>query len=115
MYLCDDLSVCLCISVMICLCVCVCVCVYLRKKTMRREASLFCTKKRERKGAKREINKIKGYTSYTNRAYMHGYCMHSYCSKYVNMHSFRRIDVEDFGGKMRKIGCFLYFANVYIH
>ena len=90
--------------------VCGCVCVYLRKKMIRREVSLFCTKKRGKKGAKREINKIMGYTSYSNRAYMH-----SYCNKCVNMHSFRRIDVEDFGGKICKIGCFLYFANVYIH
>ena len=41
--------------------------------------------------------------------------MHGYCSKCVNMHSFRRTDVEDFLGKICKIGCFLYFANVYIH
>ena len=41
--------------------------------------------------------------------------MHGYCSKCVNMHSFWRIDVEDFWGKICKIGCFLYFANVYIH
>ena len=32
-------------------------------------------RKRERKkGAKREINKITVYTSYSNRAYMRGYC-----------------------------------------
>ena len=41
--------------------------------------------------------------------------MHGYCSKCVNMHGFRRTDVEDFWDKICKIGCFLYFANVYIH
>ena len=78
---------------------------------MRREVSLFCTKNRERKkGTKREINKIMVYTSYGNRAYIH-----SYCSKCINIYSFRRTEVEDFWGKMCKICCFLYFANVYIY
>ena len=41
--------------------------------------------------------------------------MHRYYSKCVNMHSFRMTNVEDFLDKMCKIGCFLYFANAYIH
>ena len=77
---------------------------------MRREVSLFCTKKERKKGTKREINKIMVYISYSNHAYMH-----SYCSKYVNIHSFRMTDVEDFWGKMCKVCYFLYFANVYIY
>ena len=49
-------------------------------------------RKRERKkGAKREINKITVYTSYSNRAYMRGYY-----NKCVNMHIFRRTNVENF-------------------
>ena len=102
MYLCDDLFVCLCLClclgvfVFVFVCGCGCVCVYLRKKTMRREVNLFCTKKREKKGAKCEINKIIVYTSYNNRAYSNRAYMHDYCNKCVNMHSFRRTDVEDF-------------------
>ena len=46
--------------------------------------------------------------SYSNHVYMHGYN-----SKCVNMHNFKRTGVEDLLGKMYKIGCFLYFANVY--
>ena len=80
---------------------------------------MFCTKKRERKKkrkkkeAKREINKIMVHTSYSNHAYLHA--LHDYYSKCVNIHSFRNADVEDFWGKMCKICCFLYFANVYIY
>ena len=60
-----------------------------------------------------EINKIITYTSIVTVhicKYMHGYC-----SKYVNIYSFRKTDVEDFWGKICKIGCFLYFAKFYIH
>ena len=39
--------------------------------------------------------------------------MHGYCSKCVNIHSFRETDVEDFWGKMCKIGWFLHFAKFY--
>ena len=101
-YLCDDLSV--------CLCLCLCLCISKEKDDEERRQFVLQKEERGKKSAKHEINKIMVYTSYNNGAYMHGYC-----SKCVNIHSFRRIDVEDFGGKMRKIGCFLYFANVYIH
>ena len=58
--------VCLCVGVFVCWFVCVdvfvcgcgCVCVHLRKKKMRREKSSLCTKKREKKKVRTEINKI---------------------------------------------------------
>ena len=51
---------CGCVCVLICLCGCGCVCVHLRKKKMRRgkSLSLLCTKKREKKMVRTEINKI---------------------------------------------------------
>ena len=80
---------------------------------MRREVSMFCTKKREKKGAKREINKIMVYTSYSNHAYLHA--LHGYYSKCVNIHSFRKIDVEDFWDKMCKICCFFFLFRKCLH
>ena len=102
---------------MICLCVCVwvwvwvCLCLCVSEKKDDEERSHFVLHKEERKKcAKREINKIMVYTSYSNHTYID-----DYCSKCVNMHNFRRTDMEDFWDKMCKIGCFLYFANVYIY
>ena len=82
---------------LICLCVCVCVWVCLRlcvseeKDDEERSQYVLHKEEREKKGAKCEINKIMVYTSYCNHAYMHGYC-----SKCVNIHNFRKTDVEDF-------------------
>ena len=37
--------------------------------------------------------------------------MHGYCNKCVNIHNFRKIDVEDFWDKMCKICYFLHFPR----
>ena len=105
-------------SVWVYLCGCVCVCVYQRRR--RRWVWVFLiylfrnkhkhNKGEEKKKAKREINKIIWYTFTVTVIYI--YC---YCNKCVNIHSFRRIDVEDFWDKMCKICCFLYFAKFYVH
>ena len=37
--------------------------------------------------------------------------MHGYCNKCVNIHNFRKTDVEDFWDKMCKICYFLHFSS----
>ena len=101
------------LSAWVCLCVGVFVFVFVciwGKRRSGEKLVCFAQRKERKKGAKCEINKIMVYTSYSNRAYMHGYY-----SKCVNIHSFRRTDVNYFLGKMCKICYFLYFVNVYIH
>ena len=78
-----------------------CLCVSEEKDDEERSQFVLHKEEREKKGVKREINKIMVYTNCGNCAYIHGYyskCVniHSYYSKCVNIHSFRSTDVKDF-------------------
>ena len=97
--------VCLCVGVFVCwfvyvdVFVCECVCVHLRKEKMRRgkSLSLLCTKKREKKRCKPEINKI----------------INTHATVTVHIiHKFTPTYVDDFFPKLCKNSYFFYFAHL---